>query len=531
MVLVELTNVSKGFGKCILYRNVNLRIKVNDKAVLVGPNGSGKTTLINMIVGSCDPDAGGITRKAGLVISSLEQELNVRYMDMSVQDIVNEPFSELNALQKDIQDIADKLAVFSDEVLLKDYGLLYEKFEKLNGYNRINEKEKFVSVFGIDRFRHKKYRELSGGEKQYIRLALALFAESDLIILDEPLSFLDRTKIRWLMDFIENSAGTYLLVSHDEQFISPIANKIFDIDNNTINAWFLDYDGFVKGKEKRGVKITQHNKTNDNIIKEKHISIEKRKKWMKTALEKHRHAVIIRSMERDIVKLEKSKVTVIKDDDYDYGITLEAETSKRYIELCTLTSISMSYGANVIFDDLNMTISNHDRIVILGPNGSGKTTLLNIISKVIVPEKGTVSHSSSVKIGYVPQEFEAERSGIMVFDYLARYADSSDADYLSSVLDKLYTGGDYKRRRLNTLSGGEKKRLQILSRIMNRANLLLIDEITTYMDANSRKKISGLLNGFNGAIVIVSHDDDPLDGGTRKKYRIVDRRLALEDVS
>jgi ATPase subunit of ABC transporter with duplicated ATPase domains len=529
MVLVELTDVSKGFGKHILYRDVNLKIKANDKAALIGPNGSGKTTLINMIVGTCDPDTGRIDRKVGLAISSLEQELNARYLGMSVQDIIGEPFAELHELQQNIQDIAEKLAVSNDEALLKTYGRLTDTFEGLDGYNRLVEQEKFISIFGIDRLRDKKYRELSGGEKQYIRLALALFAASDLIILDEPLSFLDATKSWWLMDFIEKSTGTYLLVSHDERFISPIATKIFDIDNNTINAYFLDYDGFTKDKEQRGARITRHNKTNDNIIREKEITIAKRRKWIKTALEKHRHAVIIRSMERDIAKLKKSKVPVIQHADYEYDMLSETETTKRYVELCSLENVTMAYGDNVIFSGMSMTLSNHDRVVLLGPNGSGKTTLLKIITRELVPAMGMVTHSSSVKIGYVPQEFEEGQGRATVFDYLAHYADSSDMDQLSAALDKLYIGEDYKRRRLATLSGGEKKRLQILSRIVNRVNLLLVDEITTYMDAYSRNKVFDLIQGFSGAIVIVTHNDDVFDKGTYKRYHITEKRLVLEE--
>jgi ATPase subunit of ABC transporter with duplicated ATPase domains len=463
-----------------------------------------------------------------LVISSLEQEFNAKYLAMSVQDIINEPFRDMNELQKDIQKITEKLAVSGDDTLLKEYGLLADSFEQCGGYSRLVEKEKFVSVFGIDKIRDKKYCELSGGEKQYIRLALALFAKSDLVILDEPLSFLDKTKSWWLMDFIEKSTKTYLLVSHDEHFISSITNKVFDIDNNTVNAYFLDYNGFVKNKEQRGAKIIQHNKTSDNIIKEKEITIEKRREWIKSALKKHKHAVIIRSMERDIAKLKKSKVPIIKNADYKYDVPLVSEMTKKYIALCSLENITMAYDNNIIFSGMNMTLSNHDKVIILGSNGSGKTTLLNIINKKIEPVRGLVTHNSSIKIGYVPQEFEEHCIRMTVFEYLANYADSSDMDYLSSALDKLYIGEDYKKRRLNTLSGGEKKRLQILSQIMNSPNLLLVDEITTYMDAYSREKIFDLIHNFNGAIVIVTHTDEPFSNGTYKKYRIADRRLVLE---
>ncbi|WP_321328526.1 ATP-binding cassette domain-containing protein [uncultured Ilyobacter sp.] len=533
MNLIEFQNVSKSFFTQKLYKKVNLEINSGDKIALTGHNGTGKSTFIKLITGEEDPDYGQVIINEEISFSCFDQFGRVD-QNMKVEDLLNIPFEDVIATQTELELIS---AQFSDdakenEAIMEKYALVSDKFESLGGYSYIHIQSEFIDVFGIGDKLGKKFRELSGGEKQYIRLAMTLFSNSDLIILDEPLSYFDKKKTAWLSSYISESTKAFVVVSHNVDFIRGIANKILDIDNKTITAYECDYRNFLKEKKLKLSEERKQNQKTDLVIEETQLSVHRKVKLLEKVDNKHAHAVILRRMRRELKKLEKQKIEFSPEYKYEYAAAPEDFfTKNRDIgeNMVTLSRVSKEFPDKFLYKDADLEILKDSKICIVGENGSGKSTLLRILAGKETPTSGMVEINEKAKISFIEQETVLENEQLFIKDYLKEKTGLSD-DFIEAAIDSLYNHDpEFRDKKLYMLSGGEKKRLEIFAHILSETDVLIIDEPSTYMDDYSRNTIANMLLEYPGAVIMVTHDKALLRKIDFQLYDIRDNRFRIKE--
>lgn len=529
MNIIEFKNVSKSFFTQKLYKNVNLEINSDEKIAIVGNNGVGKSTFIKLITEEQFPDSGEVIINEDAKISCFDQ---FGYLDLEskVEDLLNLPFSRVISLQKELEELGSQ---FSDneahnETLMEKYSLVSDEFESLGGYSYIHIQAEFAETFGFTDKLTRKFKELSGGEKQYIRLATTLFSDSDLIILDEPLSFFDKKKTAWLTDYIKGSTKAFLIISHNIDFIRSFATKILDIDNYTITSYEADYAQYLRDKK---VKIAEEKKASiaEEIEMEKiSKAVDKKYAIIEKTENKRGHAVIMRRLQRELYKKENEKIEFSPEYKYEYLAPPKEvfiSTNKLEGEIVTLSDVSKEYSDKKLYKNVNLTIEKDTKICIVGENGSGKSTLLRIIAGHDEPTSGIVNINPKAKIAYIEQDTVLENEKLTTIEYLKAKTGLSH-EFVEIAIDTLYNNEiEFRDKRVFMLSGGEKKRLEIFANMLSETDLLIIDEPSTYMDDYSRTTIANMLLDYPGAVILVSHDKVLLRKLNFKTYDIRDKRF------
>lgn len=510
MSIIEFKNVSKFFLRQKLYDNVNFTIGKRDKIVLLGHNGVGKSTLLRIITEEETYDDGEVIFEEDVTYSYFDQFCKIP-MDKTVEQLLDLPFEEVIKTQALLDSVSSKFSNPDEdmEILMNSYSELNDKFESLGGYDYIHQQEEFSDIFGFSDKLQKTFGQLSGGERQYIRLAIALFSPKDLIILDEPLSFFDRKKTFWLSDFINKSNKAFLVISHNVDFIRTIATKVLHVHNYTITEYPCDFNTYLKEKKIKQQEDKKFNRKKDETIEETTKAFEKKQKLLERVDNKHAQAVILRRMERELEKLSAEKIELSPDYKYEYVARPEDVYTKENIVdgvLISLTDVSKAYPEKELFKNASLQITKETKIFLVGQNGVGKSTLLKILSGQETVDSGKVCINPKCKITYIAQESSFIDENIKVETYLQEKTGLAP-DFVESAIASLFNNqDDFSHKRIYMLSGGEKKRLEIFANILSEANVLIIDEPTTYMDDYSRATIASMLHAFDGAVILVSHD-------------------------
>ncbi len=528
MNLIEIKNLEMKYFDKVLYKNVNLEINKGDKIILVGENGKGKSTLIKLITDEEIQTNGQIIISEELKISVLNQFSPIDE-GLTVKEILNIPFKKVIELEKEIIELSMKM-MESDEIM-EEYLARNEQFESLGGYDYIITQEKFIKAFDFQEIVDRPFSTLSGGEKQHMLLAVSLFDEGELIILDEPITFFDKKKNKWLVEFINESLKTFLIVAHDEDFAKKVANKVFDIDNNEIVSYETNYINYLKEKENYIQSQIDENSIIDEQLLLKKQAVARKLKWIEQTEDKRSHAVTVRRLRKEIEKLESQKFVFEDETSYEYTIKQEIEEKENTSEIkwIEFKDVKMQVEEKLLYEKVNFTFNKNDRIVITGDNGAGKSTFLNIINGEKEVASGDVYINEEVNIGYITQDIFFSDNNMTVFDYCKRVCRLGDI-VLEEYIDKLFDEDkDFRIKRLYMLSGGESKRLQILAHILSGVNLLILDEPTTFMDSYSKSKLMELLKDFKGGIILVTHDLPLIRAITYKRYRIENNRRGRKD--
>ncbi len=525
MNLIEIKNLEMQYFERTLYRNVNLEINKGDKIILIGENGKGKSTLINLITGNELQTSGTIKVNEDFKMSVLNQFSPIDE-GLTVREILDIPFANVIRVSKELESLSLKMAESDD--LFNEYLAKSEEFEALGGYDYIVTQEKFIKSFDFEKLLDRAFSTLSGGEKQYMLLAVALFDEGEFIILDEPITFFDKKKRKWLVEFINNSTKTFLMVAHDEDFVKMVATKIFDIDNNEIISYETNYQNYLVQKEKYINELIEKNTEIDEKLEIKRLAVIRKLKWMEQTEEKHSHAVTVRRLNKEIEKLENEKFVFEEDTSYEYtlkeyqppvNMTSEDEVWIKF------TNVSVEVEDKLLYKNVNFTFNKNGRIVITGDNGAGKSTFLNVISGTKEIASGELFISDNVSLGYISQDVFFDDNNITVFEYCKNISRVGDV-ILEEYIDRVFEHDtDFRLKRLYMLSGGESKRLQILANILKGVNLLVLDEPTTFMDDYSKQKLMELLKEFKGGIILVTHDLPLIRAITYDRYRIENNRF------
>ena len=470
MILLNAENIKKSYTEKPLLVSVDLSIDQADKIGLIGVNGSGKSTLLKIIAGVVSEEGGTITKS---------RELRSAYLAQ------NPPFNpQLSVLEQ-------------ATCYLSEIGGQYELYQC----------QAMLTKLGITDF-EQKMGQLSGGQRKRVAMAAVLTADSNLLILDEPTNHMDADVIIWLEEYLLRYKGAIFMITHDRYFLDRVTNRIVEIDGGKLYSYDGNYDYYLETKAARKeMELASERKR--QAIYRKELAWIRRGAQARTTKAKGR-------IQR-FHQLEESKLVI--DDDVLEISTATSRLGKKIIEM---SSLSKSYGDLRLFEDFSYILLRNDRVGIIGPNGCGKSTLLGMIMGQVPCDSGTVEKGDTVKIGYFSQENQALDEDARVIRYISDIAanvQTAEGSFSASqMLERFLFPPHMHSVKIGHLSGGEKRRLYLLSILMTAPNVLILDEPTNDLDIETLTVLEDYLDDFNGAVIAVSHDRYFLDRVTRKTF-------------
>jgi len=484
-------SISKSFHDKWLFKDISLGISQGEKFALVGNNGVGKSTLLKILTGELPTDSGKVSVREGITTGFLTQEPRVDD-SVTVKDVL---FSDSNEIAKVVKEYEDCLQ--HPDVSAERMQAVLEKMEELNAWDYEAKVHEIIGKLGVPDL-DKTFGQLSGGQRKRIFLAQMLLTEPDLIIMDEPTNHLDLTAIEWLENYLAGQQVTLIMVTHDRYFLDNVATEIIEIDRGQLFRYKGNYAYFLEKKNER-----------EEMLK---VEVSKARQLLKKELEWMRKQPRARGtkakyrVEAFYDIQEKAQQDIKKD-----RLELDFKASRQGGKILEVDHVSKSYGSLKIVDDFSYVFKKHDRIGVVGKNGVGKSTFLDILTGKIKPDTGEVIPGVTTKYGYFTQEtitlnpanrVVEEVKAIAEFIVLADGSQISASKFLETFLftpDKQY---NY----IDKLSGGEKKRLQLLKLLITNPNFLILDEPTNDFDIDTLNVLEDFLEKFGGCLLLVSHD-------------------------
>lgn len=511
--LIKISNIFKSFGPIKLFEDISLSINEGQIFALIGENGCGKTTLLKLLMGSITFDSGEITKIDNLKISYLPQEITWNPIDITARAYLED--NELTKLEKAMSEC------LNHQSELDIWEKLHEKYEKLGGYQR-EPLEKVLNGLKLDSsLLDIQMALLSGGQRIRIALAKAFIENPDLLLLDEPTNHLDQDMLSWLKETLLQRKGSTIIVSHDRKFINETCNNLIEIRNAKLFSYTGNYNSYLQEKElqeekqlknweiqqeeraqlKQKIKALSYSRKNPSPPKDRNIMAYDRKGEKAQQSLKHNLDALknrLDDIEENLISHPKPKS--IK----GLRFTSTPFVSNVAIEL---ECVSKAFGEKKLFSNFNKTVCKRDRIIIKGPNGCGKTTLLKCIAKIIPVDSGNIRHAQNVKIAFLDQELELLPLDKTPLEYFEDKFNLSEEE-LRKELHKAALGGEELLHKVfSNLSVGQRKRLLLLSIILQKPNILLLDEPTNHLDLLTIEAFEKALLDFEGAILAISHDE------------------------
>lgn len=502
MNLLSAENISKSYSEKKLLCNVNLGINEGDKIGLIGINGTGKTTLLKIIAGVEQPDEGMVVRGNSVRIEYLPQN---PYFDPEAT-VLEQVFKGNSPIMKLIREYEE--AVSSRENSGERILQLTHDMDAMNAWNLESEARTVLTKLGITDF-SAKTATLSGGQKKRIALAAALVNPSELLILDEPTNHLDNDTIDWLEQYLNKKSGALLMITHDRYFLDRVVNQIIELERGNLYSYKGNYSHFVEKRLEREEMEEASGKKRKSLLRKELAWIKKGAK-ARTTKQKAR-----------IDRFEK--LSARTGPERDEKLQISAASSRLGKKIIELEHIEKSFANTRVIDDFNFTLLRNDRVGIVGPNGSGKTTLLNIIGGRADPDSGRVEVGETVKIGLYSQEIQHIDGSLRVIEYIkegAEFLSTAEGHKISAaqMLERFLFPPALQWSLIEKLSGGEKRRLNLLKVLMEAPNVLLLDEPTNDLDIETLTILEDYLESFKGAVIAVSHDRYFLDRMAEKIF-------------
>lgn len=474
MNILNVEKVSKTYGEKQLFDEVTLGVNKGDKIGVIGVNGTGKSTFLKIIAGLEEADAGQVVKGKGVTVAYLEQK-----------------------------------AQFPEKDTILGYVLRGKQHSSEAEANTI------LTKLGITEF-DKDIHTLSGGQKKRVALAKTLVEPAEVLILDEPTNHLDNEMVIWLEDYIRQFKGELLMVTHDRYFLDNVTNRIVELDRTHLYSYDTNYSGFLELKTQREQMEMATEEKRQNILR-------RELEWIRRGCQARSTKQQARIDRYEDMKEASRQARASFE---KQAMEMNSVTSRLGKKTIELENITKAYDGITYIRDFSYIFLRDDRIGIIGRNGCGKSTLMKIITGQIQPDSGTVSIGETVKIGYFMQENEPLDEKMTVLEYvrsIGEYVTTATGNATASQMcERFLFTPKMQWTPIEKLSGGEKRRLYLLSVLMSAPNVLILDEPTNDLDIETLEILEDYLDGFAGIVITVSHDRYFLD-------RIVDRIFAFEE--
>lgn len=472
MRVLAAENISKSYGERALLSDVTLQINQGDKIGLIGVNGTGKSTLLRLLAGEEAPDSGSIFCQPGHRVAYLPQNPVFAPEDTVLEHV-------LRGAGRDVQEESYRAKAILTKLGVTDFG--------------------------------ETVGHLSGGQRKRLAMAAALVRPSEILILDEPTNHLDYEMVEWLEGQLKSYKGSLVMVTHDRYFLDRVCNCIAEIDHGKLYRYQANYEGFLQLKSEREEYARASERKRQSLLKRELA-------W----LQRGARARGTKSRER-IQRIEALQ----NESGPAQEETLAMESLKTRLGKKTLEArhIAKAYGDRKLIEDFSYIVLPRDRIGIVGKNGSGKSTLVKLLCGLVPPDSGEVIRGETVKIGYFSQESEELDPEQRVIDVIRDIAEDIHTKQgvitASQMLERFLFPGELQYRRVENLSGGERRRLLLLCVLMGSPNLLFLDEPTNDLDIQTLQVLEEYLENFAGAVIAVSHDRYFLDRVTEKGFALM----------
>ena len=494
-MLYQVSHASKAFGGDVIFSDVQFEIRGNEKITIVGRNGCGKTTFLRCLCGEMNFDSGTVSMTNGTTIGYLAQKV-LEHDDWTVEEELKQIFRPVFELQKEMNDMEERMITDHSEKLLMRYAEAQEKMEAMNGYNWETEMKTVFTRFGFaDTDIKRPIGEFSGGQKTRIAFVKLLLSKPDILLLDEPTNHLDLETIKWLEGYVRKYPNAVVTVSHDRMFLDHTSDVVYDMEYGKLTRYTGNYSSFV---EQKRASIERQ----EAAYQRQQKDIQRLEELIEKFRYKKNKAAFAQSKIKYLDRMDKiDPVQGADDRSFHAHFSPRIKGGERVLE-----TDHLCVGYDQPLCTVTMEMHRGDRVAVIGPNGTGKSTFVKTLMDLVEPLSGSYLFGHQIEPGYFDQQLAQFSSGKTVLEELWDEYPDLDRTTVRTVLGQFLFSADDVFKTVDVLSGGEKVRLSFAKLLLMHSNLLILDEPTNHLDIPGKEALEEALDDYEGTLLFVSHD-------------------------